>query len=141
MVTDSSESRIATEGLALTGEARSNRVEELGAKVVEHGRYVTFQLAEVAVTRGQFRNILQLSDEFRLPPTPRTRLLSLIGPFGYNRSNLQGPLGEIGQNAYFRVQSKTHRGLARTGDTASGNFSLIGAASDQDKWRSTTRLS
>ena len=88
---------------------------KIGAKVVDQGRYVTFQLAEVAVTRGQFRNILQLIDEFRPPPTPRTRLLSLMGPIGYNRSNLQGPLGKIGQNAYFSVQSKTNRGLGRTG--------------------------
>lgn len=46
---------------------------------------------------------------------PEQRLLSLMGSIGYNRSNLQGPLGKIGQNAYFSVQSKTNRGLGRTG--------------------------
>jgi hypothetical protein len=42
----------------------------IGAKVVSHGRYVTFQLAEVAVTRDLFRKILRLIDELRPPPTP-----------------------------------------------------------------------
>ena len=31
---------------------------KIGAKVVSHGRYVTFQLAEVAVPRELFRRIL-----------------------------------------------------------------------------------
>ncbi len=33
---------------------------KIGAKVVRHGRYVTFQLAEVAVPRNLFREILRL---------------------------------------------------------------------------------
>jgi hypothetical protein len=44
---------------------------KIGAKVVRHGRYVTFQLAEVAVSRGLFREILRLIDGLRpasLPP-------------------------------------------------------------------------
>ncbi len=32
---------------------------KIGAKVVRHGRYVTFQLAEVAVPRNLFRKILR----------------------------------------------------------------------------------
>ena len=43
---------------------------KIGAKVVSHGRYVTFQLAEVAVTRDLFRKILRLIDELRPPPAP-----------------------------------------------------------------------
>ncbi len=35
---------------------------KIGAKVVRHGRYVTFQLAEVAVPRELFRKILRLID-------------------------------------------------------------------------------
>ncbi len=35
---------------------------KIGAKVVRHGRYVTFQLAEVAVPRDLFREILRLND-------------------------------------------------------------------------------
>ena len=38
---------------------------KIGAKVVSHGRYVTFQLAEVAVPRSLFRNILSLIDDLR----------------------------------------------------------------------------
>jgi fumarate reductase subunit C len=35
---------------------------KIGAKVVRHGRYVTFQLAEVVVPRNLFREILRLID-------------------------------------------------------------------------------
>ncbi len=42
----------------------------IGAKVVRHGRYVTFQLAEVAVLRDIFRKILSLIDDLRPRPAP-----------------------------------------------------------------------
>jgi hypothetical protein len=35
---------------------------KIGAKVVRHGRYVTFQLAEVAVPKELFRKFLRLID-------------------------------------------------------------------------------
>jgi hypothetical protein len=35
---------------------------KIGAKVAAHGRYVTFQMAEVAVPRDLFREILSLID-------------------------------------------------------------------------------
>ncbi len=38
---------------------------KIGAKVVSHGRYVTFQLAEVAVPRSLFQKILGLIDDVR----------------------------------------------------------------------------
>ncbi len=41
---------------------------KIGAKVVRHGRYVTFQLAEVAVSRDLFREILRLIDTLRPKP-------------------------------------------------------------------------
>jgi hypothetical protein len=43
---------------------------KIGAKVVRHGRYVTFQLAEVAVPRELFRKILSLIDDLRQRPVP-----------------------------------------------------------------------
>ncbi len=43
---------------------------KIGAKVVGHGRYVTFQLAEVAVSRDLFRIILNLIDDLRRRPVP-----------------------------------------------------------------------
>jgi hypothetical protein len=43
---------------------------KIGAKVVRHGRYVTFQLAEVAVPRELFRKILSLIDDLRRRPAP-----------------------------------------------------------------------
>ena len=43
---------------------------KIGAKVVSHGRYVTFQLAEVAVPKDLFQKILRLIDELRPKPAP-----------------------------------------------------------------------
>mgnify|MGYP000303612465 FL=1 len=43
---------------------------KIGAKVVRHGRYVTFQLAEVAVPRSLFQQILELINDLRPRPVP-----------------------------------------------------------------------
>ena len=43
---------------------------KIGAMVVSHGRYVTFQLAEVAVPRQMFAEILSLIARLRAPPAP-----------------------------------------------------------------------
>ena len=43
---------------------------KIGAKVVRHGRYVIFQMAEVAVPRELFHEILRLIGELRQQPPP-----------------------------------------------------------------------
>jgi hypothetical protein len=43
---------------------------KIGARIVRHGRYVVFQLAEVAVTRALFRDILRRIDRLRPRPLP-----------------------------------------------------------------------
>ncbi|MFP6772014.1 MAG: IS1380 family transposase, partial [Alphaproteobacteria bacterium] len=43
---------------------------KIGAKVVRHGRYVTFQLTEVAVPRKLFQKILDLINDLRRRPVP-----------------------------------------------------------------------
>jgi hypothetical protein len=43
---------------------------KIGAKLVSHGRYVAFQMAEVAIPRSLFAEILQLIGELRPPPDP-----------------------------------------------------------------------
>ncbi len=43
---------------------------KIGAKVVRHGRYITFQLAEVAISRSLFATILRLIDGLRPAPLP-----------------------------------------------------------------------
>ena len=43
---------------------------KIGAKVVSHGRYVTFQMAEVAVPRQMFADILSLVVGLRAQPAP-----------------------------------------------------------------------
>ena len=41
---------------------------KVGARIVRHGRYVIFQLAEVAVPRALFAAILRRIDRLRGPP-------------------------------------------------------------------------
>ena len=43
---------------------------KIGAKVVLHGRYITFQMAEVAIPRTLFAEILGLIDGLRPAPLP-----------------------------------------------------------------------
>lgn len=43
---------------------------KIGVKVVSHGRCITFQLAEVAVSRQMFADILMLIAQLRAPPAP-----------------------------------------------------------------------
>jgi len=43
---------------------------KIGAKVVSHGRYITFQMAEVTVSRQIFADILSLIARLRAPPAP-----------------------------------------------------------------------
>jgi hypothetical protein len=47
-----------------------DKLVKIGAKVVRHGRYVTFQLAEVAVPRTLFAEILRLIGDLRPRPAP-----------------------------------------------------------------------
>jgi hypothetical protein len=42
---------------------------KIGAKVVSHGRYVIFQMAEVAVPQKMFQEILMLIARLRPPPS------------------------------------------------------------------------
>jgi hypothetical protein len=43
---------------------------KIGAKLVSHGRYVTFQMAEGAAPRKMFQEILSLIARLRVPPAP-----------------------------------------------------------------------
>ena len=43
---------------------------KIGTKVVRHGRYITSQLAEVAISRSLFAAILRLIDDLRPAPLP-----------------------------------------------------------------------
>jgi hypothetical protein len=56
----------------LTGSVTSLREKliKIGAKVVSHGRYVTFQMAEVAASRQMFQDILLLIARLGAPPAP-----------------------------------------------------------------------
>jgi hypothetical protein len=43
---------------------------KIGARIVRHGRYAVFQLAEVAVPRALFARILRRIDDLRPRPPP-----------------------------------------------------------------------
>lgn len=43
---------------------------KIGTKVVRHGRYITFQTAEVAIRRDLFADILRRIDQLRPKPLP-----------------------------------------------------------------------
>ena len=45
---------------------------KIGAKVVSHGRYVAFQMAEVAIPRNLIAGLLGLIAELRPPPVTST---------------------------------------------------------------------
>jgi hypothetical protein len=57
-----------TESWSLT--SLREKLIKIGAKVVSHGRYVSFQMAEVSVSRQMFREILSLIGRLRAPPAP-----------------------------------------------------------------------
>ena len=58
----------ATESWTLT--SLREKLIKISAKVISHGRYVTFQMAEVALSRMMFGEILRLIAELRPPPDP-----------------------------------------------------------------------
>jgi Transposase DDE domain group 1 len=58
----------ATEPWSLT--SLREKLIKTGAKVVSHGRYITVQLAEIAVPREMFAEILSLIARLRAPPAP-----------------------------------------------------------------------
>jgi hypothetical protein len=55
-------------GRALVADQLTGELVKIGANVVRHGRYITFQLAEVAIPRDLFADILRRID--RLRPNP-----------------------------------------------------------------------
>jgi len=53
-----------------SGLVRRKKLIKIGAKVMRHGRYVAFQMAEVAIPRQMFQEILRLIAELRPQPPP-----------------------------------------------------------------------
>jgi hypothetical protein len=58
----------AVEHWSLT--ALRDRLIKIGGKIVRHGRYVTFQMAEVAIPRDLFADILRRIERLRPKPVP-----------------------------------------------------------------------
>jgi hypothetical protein len=55
---------------AVVADRPAGKLIKIGAKVVSHGRYVTFRMAEVAVSRQMLQEILMLIARLRAPPPP-----------------------------------------------------------------------
>jgi hypothetical protein len=67
---------------------------KIGAKVVAHGRYVTFQMAEIAVPRDLSRELLTLIDGLRRPSLAAGCLGAIWGmSVCLDRSGSRGPQG------------------------------------------------
>ena len=62
---------------------------KIGAKVTRHSKYVTFQLAEVAVAQNLFAAILGRIERLALPPP--VWIGSRLSPYGKCRINGLGP--------------------------------------------------
>jgi hypothetical protein len=52
--------------------SKCEKLVKIGARIVRHGRYVVFQLAEVAVPRALFAEILRRIGRLRGSPLPAT---------------------------------------------------------------------
>ncbi len=50
--------------------SRKEKLIKIGAKVVSHGRYVAFEMAEVAIPRSLYADILRLVAELQPLPDP-----------------------------------------------------------------------
>jgi hypothetical protein len=59
---------VTTEPWSLT--SLREKLIKIGVKIVSHGRYVTFQMAEAAVPRQMFQEILMLIHRQRAAPAP-----------------------------------------------------------------------
>ena len=88
---------------------------KIGAKVVSHGRYVTFQMAEVAVPRQMFAEILSLIARLR-----RTARAGMTRRRGQSASGNQGRgmpwCKQIGRASALERFSRRSRSLFARGD-------------------------
>jgi hypothetical protein len=89
----------------VSGESRI----KIGAKVVSHGRYVTFQVAEVAVPRPMFKEILRLIARLRAAPAPARRALGSDATDNDDRS-VRVDRGKPAGNPLLRLARGTRRG-------------------------------
>ena len=62
---------------------------KIGARIVRHGRYVVFQLAEVAVPRALFAAILRRIDRLRGPPVAAALISADHGAAGAEGSTMR----------------------------------------------------
>ena len=72
----------------LLGSTGRQKLVKIGARIVRHGRYVVFQLAEVAVPRMLFAAILRRIDRLRGPPVAVARPERTMSATGAKRRTM-----------------------------------------------------
>jgi hypothetical protein len=87
---------------------RDNRPDKIGARIVSHGRYVAFQMAEVAIARNLFAEILRLIAELRLPPVPSTARKAFAVP-SFEPNPREDCVQNDGKNVGMRPQKPLRR--------------------------------
>jgi hypothetical protein len=64
---------------AVVADQHARKLVKIGAKVISHGRYVMFQMVEVAVSRQMFADILMRIARLRAPPVSARGALGSMG--------------------------------------------------------------
>jgi hypothetical protein len=102
---------------------------KIGAKVVSHGRYVAFQMAEVAIPRNLFADILRLIAELRPPPVAST-VRGVLGCHAFVKTHRRRVV-LVEEDLAFRTFGAASAGLdavrRRTGGSQTASSRLSGA--------------
>jgi hypothetical protein len=102
---------------------------KIGARIVRHGRYVVFQLAEVAVPRSLFASILRRIDNLRPRPPPLaagggSKAMNDDNPGRRGATKIDGELPTYAQKARRKPQIAAARRL--TGWSGPSETCLMG---------------
>jgi hypothetical protein len=95
---------------------------KIGAKVVSHGRYIIFQMAEVAIGRQMFQEILRLITELRADkPVPHRGRAAVDG--GWRTEGRKGQACPASHQQSYRrpdAGNRPHRSVGAPGDRGPG---------------------
>jgi hypothetical protein len=109
---------------------------KIGAKVVSHGRYAAFQMAEVAISRNLFADILRLIVELRPPPVMSTaeafsvtRSIKNNGRLALKAENSPSCGSRLGAEGLRSGSASRNEAPIFRRDAGGGNLSLARASS------------
>src|SRR5262249_32964113 len=117
---------------------------KIGAKVVSHGRYVAFQMAEVAIPRQMFQEILRLIAELRPQPAlpeSHTKIISICSDGASPNPTaliVKGPTPGLRQpddSPRATTRGRTYRQSSRAGGRASTNMVEVLNPTVREPWQ------